>query len=455
MLSKFLIGQSISAETKSGKIFEGTVYRNKEGKKVALNENGKWLPLDKLSKIKQTGRKLNEEYQQAIDGIISTLSNEKVKQKLDANEGEKIAGLVADKAGIPESDENRQDAVKYGQEKLVGMAAAEEAKSSGNKEAMDKAAEELKDIEMTPKEASEKAKELDEMKESLYQKNKALFKKYKESAGDDFMYDAIDDTDNGDEMFDDYIAGAGHYDDPVMQTLADNSEYNADGIDSRTGKSYDDPSLAAPNFYDQPDEDMIGSEVDDAFEGALDDYEEQGGSYDDEELLECLVSRFGGDAKKALKEANGNIPTAVVKLSEQVKRQLLQESTVKACANMAIKYLANFYKNGIDAQQVKQMNDILTREAACQQGIDGMKGSSAATAILTACYQMADAYGIKPADMRNWLIKNKARLGSMMAEATETGNQAADIQATSEKTNGAGSMSTNSAILQAKKNLAK
>lgn len=313
MLSKFLIGQSVSAYTKDNRVFEGNVFKNKEGKKVVLAENGKWQLLENLKSIKQVGRKLNEENEQAIDTIISKLSPKKVADK-EAN-FEELAKTVSDAAGISANDENRDDIEKYAQEQLVGLKAQKDANLAGNQAAMDKAADELKDVEMTPKEQAEAAKV-----EEAYKTNRnrliAATKQHerRQKFGEDAAFDFLDD-----DEFDNYSDDEIYYDDNFEDDYNDDDDFTYDASDDLL----DDEDYAETPIDDEDYSD-IDSLVDTEFEDALDDYEAHGGDYSDEAMLESLANAFGGDAKKALKETS-NIPDAVCHLAEQVKQIKIKE----------------------------------------------------------------------------------------------------------------------------------
>jgi hypothetical protein len=57
--SRFIDGQEVSAYTQNDKPYTGRVYKNNEGIKVVVDEDGKWIKLTELKAVKQVGRKLN------------------------------------------------------------------------------------------------------------------------------------------------------------------------------------------------------------------------------------------------------------------------------------------------------------------------------------------------------------------------------------------------------------
>ena len=309
MLSKFLIGQSVSAYTKDNRVFEGNVLKNKEGKKVVITENGKWQLLENLKSIKQVGRRLNEENEQAIDTIISKLSPDKVAEK--ESEFDQLAKTVSDAAGFSDSDENRKDIEKYAQQQLIGLKAQKDALVSGNQAAMDKASEELKDIEKTPEEIAKEG----QMKEA-YKANRSRIAEYnkkkarRQKFGEDAMYDFKDDDFDTSIDDDSFYFDDGDIDFDGFEYSDNDFTYDA------SDDLYDDDFEATP--IDDNDYSEIDTLVDTEFEDALDDYESQGGDYSDELMIEALAKRFGGDAKKALRETK-SIPDAVCHLADQVK----------------------------------------------------------------------------------------------------------------------------------------
>lgn len=307
MLSKLLVGQEISAYTKDDHVFEGVIVENSNGKKVALNEDGKWQLLENLKKIKQIGRRLNEENEQAVDNIINKLSPQKVYDK--EPEFENLAKQIADAAGFSPSDANRNDIEKYAQEKLIGIKTGIDAEKSGNQAAVEKAKDSLKKIEKTPEEMLENPT----LEESQYIKNKNMLREYnnnktrRQRLGEDAMYD-FDEDDFDASIDDDSFYFEDGYDD-----FGSEDEFTYDASEDLL---YDDDFEETP--IDDGDYSEIDSLVDTEFEDALDDYEAQGGDYSDEAMLESLASVFGGDAKKALKETK-SIPDAVCHLADQVK----------------------------------------------------------------------------------------------------------------------------------------
>ena len=312
MLSKFLIGQSVSAYTKDNRVFEGNIFKNKDGKKVVLAENGKWQLLESLKTIKQVGHKLNEENEQAIDTVISKLSPEKVAEK--EAEFDKLAKTVSDAAGFSENDENRQDIEKYAQEKLVGLKAEQDSKVAGNQEAMDKASEELKDVEKTPEEMAN-----ENLVEAFNTNRNRLHEHSRQQArrrrfGEDAAFDFVDDDEF--DTFDDSFSFDVDGDcDPGYP-----EDFTYDAIDDELdtfGEDYGNTDWSLDSLNTSPEEE-IDTEVDTEFEDALDDYESQGGDYSDELMIETLAKRFGGNAKKALNETS-SIPDAVCHLAEQIK----------------------------------------------------------------------------------------------------------------------------------------
>lgn len=330
MISKFLVGQEVSGYTTKDHIFEGFVFRNNEGKKVVRDEDGKWLYLSELKKIKQVGRRLNEEYEEAITNVTKKLSADKVASK--ESEFDSIAKDIATAAGVSESDSNREDAEKFAHEQLVGLKAEKDASITGNKAAMEKAKEDLKDMEKDLEEQAE-----DALKESQFSKNKRLFEDFKRRKAlreafnetEDFDYSNIDETPGFDDSFDE--------------------DYHDDLLES------------GPDDY-------FNDTVDDEFEVELDSYEALGGDYTDEYLLEALAKKFGGDAELALKESNGDKIDAVIHLANQV-RKLREASAKMTCFQLSKRLEAAIKDPTVNLENLENFIFNVGRTANSEQGI--------------------------------------------------------------------------------------
>lgn len=424
MLSKFLIGQEVSGYTKTDRIFEGYVFKNKEGKKVVQNENGKWLYLSELNNIKQVGRRLNEEYEEAITNVTSKLSAEKVASK--ESDFEKIAKDITTAAGISDSDSNRQDAEKFAHQQLVGLKSEKDAEVGGNQTAMEKAKEELKDIEKTPEEQAKNLKENKMRHEEYKILEEEFFGKKNRLKEGDLYFDNFDDFYEDD--YDDYedIGSEDFYyyeDDFIDDDQCDLTEEDCDDIMS-TINNYED-------------------DIDIAFEEEINNYESSGGDYEDDYLLEALAKKFGGNHKLALKEANGNIFDAVTKLSEQVKHlREIQASNVANSIGKQLKMLMsspnpnfdffnNFLKNSLGQTANSQEGIIVDDSVYCTK-TNGLKigdrlpntPDAISRLLIVACGRTGEP--VQKA--KQFCTKYAKQIGNSVMNYISVGNKAAETK---------------------------
>lgn len=350
MISKFLVGQEVSGYTSKNHVFEGFVFKNKEGRKVVRNDEGKWLYLSELKKIKQVGRRLNEEYEEAITSVTGKLSADKLANK--ESEFENIAKDIATAAGVSESDSNRKDAEKFAHEQLVGLKAEKDASISGNQAAMEKAKEDLKDIEKDPEEQAEES-----LKESKnqYDTNKKLFEDYKKRKAMREAYNETEDFDYADDM-----------DLEVDDEFFDNEEFDEEPNEDSEVESFDD-DLLDDDLLNDSEFDDYDDTVSDEFEAELDSYEDAGGDYTDDYLLEALAKKFGGDAQLALKESKGDKMNAVLHLANQVRK--LREASAKSICSQVGQRLERVMKNPVNLDDFCGYLLNVGRTANSEQGI--------------------------------------------------------------------------------------
>ena len=350
MISKFLVGQEVSGYTSKNHVFEGFVFKNKEGRKVVRNDEGKWLYLSELKKIKQVGRRLNEEYEEAITSVTGKLSADKLANK--ESEFENIAKDIATAAGVSESDSNRKDAEKFAHEQLIGLKAEKDASVSGNKAAMEKAKEDLKDIEKDPGEQAEES-----LKESKnqYDTNKKLFEDYKKRKAMREAYNETEDFDYADDM-----------DLEVDDEFFDNEEFDEEPNEDSEVESFDD-DLLDDDLLNDSEFDDYDDTVSDEFEAELDSYEDAGGDYTDDYLLEALAKKFGGDAQLALKESKGDKMNAVLHLANQVRK--LREASAKSICSQVGQRLDRVMKNPVNLDDFCGYLLNVGKTANSEQGI--------------------------------------------------------------------------------------
>ena len=351
MISKFLVGQEVSGYTSKNHVFEGFVFKNKEGRKVVRNDEGKWLYLSELKKIKQVGRRLNEEYEEAITSVTGKLSADKLANK--ESEFENIAKDIATAAGVSESDSNRKDAEKFAHEQLVGLKAEKDASISGNKAAMEKAKEDLKDSEKDPEEFAEE--NLQESK-NQYDTNKKLFEDYKKRKAMREAYNETEDFDYADDM-----------DLEVDDEFFDNEELDEEPNEDSEVESFDDDLLDDDDLLNDSEFDDYDDTISDEFEAELDSYEDAGGDYTDDYLLEALAKKFGGDAQLALKESKGDKMNAVLHLANQVRK--LREASAKSICSQVGQRLDRVMKNPVNLDDFCGYLLNVGKTANSEQGI--------------------------------------------------------------------------------------
>ena len=111
MLKKFLNGQTVSGMTPAGRPFSGYISI-KENRKVVVNEDRKWVPLEKLTKVRLTGRLLHEDLEGSIGAIVSKLDTKKLSKASDTDREKlkkAIVGQLGDEAKKNEDDVNSRD----------------------------------------------------------------------------------------------------------------------------------------------------------------------------------------------------------------------------------------------------------------------------------------------------------------------------------------------------------
>lgn len=460
MISKFLVGQEVSGYTSKNHVFEGFVFKNKEGRKVVRNDEGKWLYLSELKKIKQVGRRLNEEYEEAITSVTGKLSADKLANK--ESEFENIAKDIATAAGVSESDSNRKDAEKFAHEQLIGLKAEKDASVSGNKAAMEKAKEDLKDIEKDPEEQAEEslkesmsvkitfedslaAKQFkDDMKkrfnypetkskyqvvsgkdengrtvfveetlEQQYNTNKKLFEDYKKRKAMREAYNETEDFDYADDM--DLEVGDEFF----------NEEFDEEPNEALEADSFDD--LLDDDLLNDSEFDDYDDTVSDEFEAELDSYEDAGGDYTDDYLLEALAKKFGGDAQLALKESKGDKMNAVLHLANQVRK--LREASAKSICSQVGQRLDRVMKNPVNLDDFcgyllnvgktanSEQGIIIDDSAIGEVGQRLTTGEDISRFVITCC-----SYTTNPKAAVQFCKKYATQIGASILKGVRAGN---------------------------------
>ena len=336
-LSKYQEGQCISAYTKNDEIFEGYV-KSHNGIKFAVNSNSKAIKLSELKHIKRVGRLIKEDIEQKISDILGEYDLAKITA---ANDEEKVSKALADNLRAIDSDAQKADAEELQstiKSKIVGQSLQQEVENGNIKQ--DDALEQYK------KETSDD--DNSSLSESINIKNippEKLFnnKKIQEMILQEIEVEPTDDAD--------YLQPASNYGltiDHREDATEDCMDMIANGepkekIIDRLQIEFEIAKEEAENMYDDLSQDDLMWEDDFTVPGDYDDeYDLYGITYSDisndidnefeeelntlsfdevgfgDELIEHLARKFGGDAKKAIKESK-DTQEAVINLAEQVK----------------------------------------------------------------------------------------------------------------------------------------
>lgn len=336
-LSKYQEGQEVSAYTKNDEIFEGYV-KSHNGIKFAVNSNSKAIKLSELKHIKRVGRLIKEDIEQKISDILGEYDLAKITA---ANDEEKVSKALADNLRAIDSDAQKADAEELQstiKSKIVGQSLQQEVENGNIKQ--DDALEQYK------KETSDD--DNSSLSESINIKNippEKLFnnKKIQEMILQEIEVEPTDDAD--------YLQPASNYGltiDHREDATEDCMDMIANGepkekIIDRLQTEFEIAKDEAENMYDDLSQDDLMWEDDFTVPGEYDDeYDLYGITYSDisndvdnefeeelntlsfdevgfgDELVEHLARKFGGDAKKAIKESK-DTQEAVINLAEQVK----------------------------------------------------------------------------------------------------------------------------------------
>lgn len=343
--SKYQEGQEISAYTKNDEIFEGYI-KTRNNIKFVVNESGKARKLSDLKLVKRVGRILEDDYQTALTDYIKKEYDIELLQKDKDNVVKPL--WQAAKAGMEDTlgkvaDEEGEGAVST----IIDTASMEEKVDNGEitgADALEKCMKSEEDKEETGEAETEKLQQQESLNikgiapEKLFDNRLIQNHILKEitvqpaagaeylqpetdyGMGPDHREDAIEDCmdmiERGEskEKIIDYLQtefeiakdeAENMYDDMSQDDLTWEEDW---ALDEDTADEYD---LYGVTYSD------IDNEVDDEFEAELNtlDFDDIGFGA---AVVEHLAIKFGGDAKKALKESN-DIGEAVLNLAEQVK----------------------------------------------------------------------------------------------------------------------------------------
>ena len=138
VFSKYMEGQQVSAYDKNDNIIDGVV-RIKEGKKYILSDDSKVYLMTEMKKIKQVGRRLNEEAEAAYadslkqfsDYYQNTFDTEKV-EKANDDVKEKIINQYADNSDDSAVKANKEAFIKDALTTMNTAAAAEQIEAGNS-----------------------------------------------------------------------------------------------------------------------------------------------------------------------------------------------------------------------------------------------------------------------------------------------------------------------------------
>jgi len=320
VFSKYMEGQQVSAYDKNDNIIDGVV-RIKEGKKYILSDDSKVYLMTEMKKIKQVGRRLNEEAEAAYADSLKQFSDY-YQNTFDTEKVEKANDDVKEKIIAQYADNSDDSAVKSNKETFIkdalttmNTAAAEERIEAGNSTV---------DVEI---EKLKKEQDDGELNESLFDNRKiqkAILREMEieKQEGAEYLQPRSDYGLGEDNRADaiDYctmMIDRGVNKDTIIQDLQLEYEVSKDEAE----KMYNDIAVDIDwdctecNNSNESSTDM-NDEIEDKFEEVLNSIpKELAGS---KAVVHYLAEAFNLDAEKALKETN-NIGDAVMNLFEQAK----------------------------------------------------------------------------------------------------------------------------------------
>ena len=323
VFSKYMEGQQVSAYDKNDNIIDGVV-RIKEGKKYILSDDSKVYLMTEMKKIKQVGRRLNEEAEAAYadslkqfsDYYQNTFDTEKV-EKANDDVKEKIINQYADNSDDSAVKANKEAFIKDALTTMNTAAAAEQIEAGNS----------TVDVEI---EKLKKEQDDGELQESLFDNRKiqkailremevekqegAEYLQPRDEYGlrSDLRADAVD--------YCTMMIDRGVNKDTIIQDLQLEYEISKDEAekmynDIAVDVDWEAMGIVDDDFGTESSASMY-DEIESKFEEALNNIpKELAGS---KAVVHYLAETFNLDAEKALKETN-NIGDAVMNLFEQCK----------------------------------------------------------------------------------------------------------------------------------------
>jgi len=330
MLKKYLNGQTVSATTKTGTSFNGYISE-KNGEKIVINESRKWISLNKLSEVKLTGKKLNEELEDSIDAMMGRLDVNKISSA-STTDKDKITQAIISSLG----DDAKKNETEV--KSKIDAALLQAQVNSGTSSETKILTNYLNDKAQSMQESTEIADAVMEDTLESYDYTGAI---------QDSLYDADLEilniispyvgTMEVDELVDMVISAGVETDRYIIEETINSIIYDQDNVMIDNDNEVDfsnDIDLEPPYYNDYSDE---------AYEASFDDYYSNEEKPSDEGLFEFVCDRFGFDEtsnKQALKETNGNIIDALCLLAESKKK--LTETSTKGLYTQLAKLINNF-----------------------------------------------------------------------------------------------------------------
>lgn len=323
VFSKYMEGQQVSAYDKNDNIIDGVV-RIKEGKKYILSDDSKVYLMTEMKKIKQVGRRLNEEAEAAYADSLKQFSDY-YQNTFDTEKVEKANDDVKEKIIAQYADNSDDSAVKANKEAFIkdalttmNTAAAAEQIEAGNSTV---------DVEI---EKLKKEQDDGELQESLFDNRKiqkAILREMEveKQEGAEYLQprdeyglrsglraDAVD--------YCTMMIDRGVNKDTIIQDLQLEYEISKDEAekmynDIAVDVDWEAMGIIDDDFGTESSASMF-DEIEGKFEEALNNIpKELAGS---KAVVHYLAETFNLDAEKALRETN-NIGDAVMNLFEQAK----------------------------------------------------------------------------------------------------------------------------------------
>lgn len=323
VFSKYMEGQQVSAYDKNDNIIDGVV-RIKEGKKYILSDDSKVYLMTEMKKIKQVGRRLNEEAEAAYadslkqfsDYYQNTFDTEKV-EKANDDVKEKIINQYADNSDDSAVKANKDAFIKDALTTMNTAAAAEQIEAGNS----------TVDVEI---EKLKKEQDDGELQESLFDNRniqKAILREMEieKQEGAEYLQPRDEYGLRADLRADavDYctmMIDRGVNKDTIIQDLQLEYEISKDEAEKMYNDIAVDVDWEAMGIVDEDFGTKSSAsrfdEIEEKFEEALNNIpKELAGS---KAVVHYLAETFNLDAEKALKETN-NIGDAVMNLFEQCK----------------------------------------------------------------------------------------------------------------------------------------